>query len=169
MSWNQKGQPGPAGPKGNTGAPGAAGAKGDKGDPGAPGAKGDTGDIGPKGDTGATGPTGPQGSGVSGYQVVSATGHVPNGSQIAGTLVCPAGKKALGGGWTTDVLFAKVNVIASGPTSDGSGWTGGMDNVSGADHDVTLSVTCATVPATAAAQALRRGATRSGFTFAKSR
>jgi hypothetical protein len=176
-----KGDPGAPGAKGDAGAPGAQGDKGDpgtpgaKGDPGAPGAKGDKGDTGDpgapgaKGDPGAPGTDGAQGpAGVSGYQVVTASTDLPNGQQVSGFLPCPAGKKAVGGGWTTDAIFAKVNVIGSGPASDGSAWTGGMDNESGAMQHITLSVVCATV-GTTAALARARTAERPRFTLSKSR
>ena len=94
-------QPGPQGPKGDAGAPGAQGQKGDKGDPGI---------AGPKGDTGA--------AGVSGYEVVvGKTVFLPvNGG--GATADCPAGKKAIAGGFSGVGAQPLVSVAKA----DGSGW-----------------------------------------------
>ena len=74
---------GPSGPKGDAGP---------KGDPGAQGPKGD------KGDRGDRGPAGP--SGISGYRVVLSNGMTLNPGQTASAIAsCPAGEKALGGGF----------------------------------------------------------------------
>jgi hypothetical protein len=156
VSWNQKGQPGSPGPKGDTGAPGAPGAKGDTG---APGAKGDPGPQGEPGAPGAKGDTGaPGANGVSGYQVVTASTQIAAGTEIVGTIPCPAGKQATGGGWTTGDNAADVNVVGSGPTSDGVAWTGGMFNSGTTSHSLTLSVICITAPTASPAQALSRTA-----------
>jgi hypothetical protein len=73
-------QPGPAGPRGDRGDAGP------KGDPGTPGAKRDKGDRGP--------------SGISGYRVVLSNGVTLNPGQTASSIAsCPAGQKALGGGF----------------------------------------------------------------------
>ena len=73
-------QPGPAGPKGEKGDAGP------KGDPGAPGPKGDRGPAGP--------------AGISGYKVVLSNGVTLNPGQTASAIaVCPAGQKAIGGGF----------------------------------------------------------------------
>jgi hypothetical protein len=88
-------QAGPQGPKGDAGATGATGAQG------------------LKGDTGATGA-----SGLSGYEVVmGAMAHV-TGSVGTASADCPAGKKAVGGGFST----VGGTVIAQGAKADGSGW-----------------------------------------------
>jgi hypothetical protein len=182
VSWNQKGQPGAAGakgdpgPKGDTGATGAAGDKGDKGDTGAAGAagaagakgdKGDPGAAGAKGDTGATGATGAAGAnGASGYQIVTAATGIPGGIEIIGTLACPAGKRATGGGWTTTDNDYRVNVIGSGPTADGGAWTGGMYNTGTLTAQVTLTAICITVPGSSP-QALARTAEGPVFTEVK--
>jgi hypothetical protein len=72
----------PAGPKGDTGAAGAAGLQGPKGD---------------KGDTGATGQPG-----LSGHQVIVGAGMTrAPGATTSAAAFCPAGKKAIAGGFNT--------------------------------------------------------------------
>lgn len=158
LQWNQqglkgdkgeKGDPGvqgPVGPKGDTGAPGAAGAQGPQGAPGAqgmPGAQGPqgpqgpqglTGDKGEKGDPGAQGVPGPQGpqgpSGLSGYEVVTVYGDkIPSLWSREIVAMCPAGKRAVGGGYTA---INTLDLEVDGPTvkglnvpietATGSGW-----------------------------------------------
>jgi hypothetical protein len=139
-----KGDPGPAGAQGLQGLPGLQGSigpKGDKGDPGPagaqgpqgePGPKGDTGEQGPKGDTGAQGPQGlpgPQGVvGISGYEIVTVE-TVPDSSVHTDVdVLCPAGKRVLGGGGRLLTGTAGVNggppviIRASEPFGD-AGWT----------------------------------------------
>jgi len=89
---------GPQGPKGDAGAAGAQGAKGDKGDPGLPGAAG--------------------APGVSGYVVVMSPAVYITGTGGHATADCPAGKKVVGGGFST----VNGSVYASGAKADGSGW-----------------------------------------------
>lgn len=146
-----------AGPGGATGATGAQGNTGPAGTTGATGPTGPfgaTGSTGPTGPTGLTGPAGPTGAtgatgndGASGYQVVSASTGISPGQSIIGTLPCPAGKTAVGGGWTTDNNNYQVNVTATGPTSDASAWTGGMYNSSATvSSTLTLTVICINAP-----------------------
>ena len=102
------GTAGPAGPAGAAGAPGAAGLQGPKGD------KGDQGDAGPQGPAGPAG-----GGGLTGYEVVVSAeielGYLAHGVVAAD---CPAGKKAIGGGFFSQ----DMDVNDSNPRSDGSGW-----------------------------------------------
>jgi hypothetical protein len=171
VSWNQKGEPGPAGAKGDKGDkgdPGIPGANGDpgtpgaKGDTGAPGAKGDTGAPGAKGDTGAPGAQGVKGdtgaSGTSGYQIITASDTLAPNEAAFGDNACPAGKKAVGGGWTTSGNDNDVYVLASGPSADGQSWMGSIRNNGPRTLPwVTLSAICMTVSTGAAqAQALAR-------------
>lgn len=110
------GEDGAAGPPGPPGPAGADGAPGPEGPAGPPGPTGDTGPVGPAGPTGAQGPAGPQGpqgipgpagppgadgaNGVSGWERVERIWDMPAvGAKIAAYAECPAGKKALGGGW----------------------------------------------------------------------
>src|SRR5258708_7931431 len=107
ISWNQAGVPGPQGPQGIQG---------------------------PKGDTGATGAQGVPGiqgpAGVSGLVIVMGPTVSISNSNASSAAVCPAGKKAVGGGFN---LSGDVTVQENEPDStgnfsnrfapDGNGWT----------------------------------------------
>ena len=147
LDWNRAGVQGPQGAKGDPGVPGPAGPAGAKGDPGPrgpagadgaagpQGAKGDKGDAGPAGPQGPQGPTGPQGpqgaegpagqpgpagtSDLAGYEVVLGPRKwVDAGEFVVVAADCPAGKKAVGGGYHS----SSVRVNDSNPRTDGSGW-----------------------------------------------
>jgi hypothetical protein len=169
ISWNQTGPAGAVGAKGDKGDPGPVGPKGEKGDPGAagaPGAKGDKGDPGaagsqgPKGDTGARGPAGADG--LAGLQVVTASLDSVPGSTVWGTQLCPSGKKALNGGFTTVPAgtppVVGAYVASSAPTADDSGWTGATVNTSSQTVTVTIYTTCVNPPAGSPAAAARAAA-----------
>ncbi len=130
-----QGEPGPAGPPGaagdrgpagQQGAPGERGPAGPQGAPGEKGATGPQGPQGPQGERGAQGPAGPQGpqgpSGMSGYQIVESSGWHRGGNNTAGEgeVLCPAGKKAVGGGGSTPGSGSKLE--ATWPTQTGNGW-----------------------------------------------
>lgn len=109
---------GPVGTQGPNGATGPAGPQGPKGG---------TGPVGSKGDTGPAGPQGPAGpSGISGWEVRLSDGvrvmpKVYNSTHAD----CPAGKKALGGGASTDSNLSaggSTVVMTSAPSDDGTGW-----------------------------------------------
>jgi hypothetical protein len=104
---------------------------------------------------GRTGPTGPAGSpgppgapGVAGYEVVSRSNAI-----VANTLVqtfttlCPAGKKALGGGVVNS--NSTTNILASFPTDDHTGWSVEIDSNDGRPlglgAEVSVYVVCAVV------------------------
>jgi hypothetical protein len=125
---------------------------------GAVGPRGPRGPAGAKGKTGSRGPTGP--AGVSAYQVVNQTFSalsVPKseggrGLSAVQTVLCPSGKRALGGG--TDLgtnegqaaAQRDVSVSLSGPNSAGTGWSVQLFNASTSeDHtiDLRVFVTCA--------------------------
>jgi hypothetical protein len=112
LTWNQAG---PQGPKGD---PGPQGPKGDTGPQGPQGPKGDTGPIGL---TGPAGPQGPRGAVTApNYQLVNVFGGGSwYGSDRTVTAQCPAGKKAIAGGYTQ----INNNIIESAPEGDLSGWT----------------------------------------------
>jgi hypothetical protein len=128
------GTPGPRGPKGDRGARGEKGAKGDRGATGAPG--------------------------VSGYEVVSQTFKevlVPDSQGQRGlsevkTVVCPGGKRALGGGadlGTNPGQAApqrQVAVSLSAPNGTGNGWSAQLFNSStsaSASIDLRVFAICA--------------------------
>ncbi len=100
------GQPGPQGEQGPAGPKGA---------------------IGPEGPAGAQGPAGPVGpSGISGLQYMTSAGiAIPANSTASGTIDCPGGKKALGGGVsrTGDGL-----IVDTAPLNEGTGWAGELRN-----------------------------------------
>ncbi len=127
------GTAGPAGPKGDKGEPGARGAAGPKGDPG---------QQGPRGSTGIPGP-----SGVSGLEYVTSQGtDVPNGQRRSATVVCPKGKRALGGGVSTSSSLAHVR--QSAPLDGGAGWLGTAANTTAQyDDRMYVWVICASVAA----------------------
>lgn len=68
---------------------------------GIPGPTGATGPAGPTGPTGATGATGATGT-VSTTEVMGPNVPVPPGGSVLGTAVCPAGQKAISGGYSTN-------------------------------------------------------------------
>lgn len=139
LAWSQ------TGPKGDPGDPGPAGAKGDQGEPGAdgmPGATGATGPVGPqgaKGDKGDPGPAGP--GGVSGYEIVNDSFDVGGFSTGAGDVVCPSGKKVLGGG----VFASSSHVVRTAPNGFGTGWMGVVGNPFVGAERVTVYAICANV------------------------
>ena len=147
-----KGATGPAGATGAVGATGAAGAAGATGPQGATGARGAAGDDGATGATGAagadgaTGPAGATGAtgpaGASGYQQVSMTGSAGPGATFSGTLACPTGKVAVGGGVTTGSTGDNVALLQSGPSSDGTSWIGVLKNNGTTTVRATLSAVC---------------------------
>jgi hypothetical protein len=105
------GTPGQQGPKGD---PGPQGPKGDAGAPGSQGPKGDTGERGEKGEQGEQGAPG-----LSGYRPVVGNGYTLGPGAFGGTgATCPAGKKAIGGGFN-----ASKGVLVTFSTADQSGTT----------------------------------------------
>ncbi len=87
--------------------------------PGTPGAKGDTG-----------------APGISGYELVMRALHTRFrlGGFVVATATCPAGKRVLGGGFTT--VGGVIN--AEGATADGTQWIAQVKN-SGAPGVVTAA------------------------------
>jgi hypothetical protein len=89
---------------------------------GPPGPKGDKGTKGDKGDKGANGSPGPPG--LSGYEIVRMVNTVTTANFNDLTVTCPAGKKALGWGYSSgayspaDGPFPQHSV----PTANGDGW-----------------------------------------------
>lgn len=84
--------------------------------------------------TGPEGPPGPPGPpGVSGYEVVVGETAVDNTPAKQLRVDCPAGKKALGAGWSvldpTDAIL-DGRVTYSEPAYDGSHWLANAQNTS---------------------------------------
>lgn len=108
------------------------------------GPKGDPGDKGDKGDKGDTGNTGAPG--VSGWQLVTATCENAT-STCTLDVVCPTGKKVLGGGFRKGG-GTQWEVHESIPFDDGSAWgvvfTATVASPSPATH--SASAICASVP-----------------------
>ncbi len=113
LSWNIQGVPGP---KGETG---ATGLRGETGATGPAGPQGETGATGLRGETGATGPAGPPGpTALTGWlpRVTSNQVFVNPGERVEGTVTCPAGKVATGGGYILNFpTVTGLVVTASGP------------------------------------------------------
>lgn len=122
---------GPAGPKGDRGERGERGPTGPKGDPGLQGPRG------------SVDPTGP--SGIGGWEYVVSQGiDVPNGTRASGTVMCPKGKKVLGGGVSSANLLAHVR--QSAPTHGGTAWVGTAANSTAAyDDRIYIWAICAAV------------------------
>ncbi|MCX5204256.1 hypothetical protein OG897_22740 [Streptomyces sp. NBC_00237] len=114
---------GPAGPAGVDGAAGPAGPAGADGPAGAAGPAGPAGGVGP---AGPAGPAGAPGLAASGYEIVNKEVALPAGADIDNSVACPAGKKAVGGGY--DIVTAggsdttKYLTRVSMPTSGGAAW-----------------------------------------------
>ncbi len=113
-----QGDTGPIGPQGDAGPAGPQGATGAEGPAGATGAEGPAGATGAQGPRGFTGPRGSQGlPGVSQYQIVNgADTIIPTDVAFNVSAVCPANKRALGGGYrfrapTGQGIFATQDVI----------------------------------------------------------
>lgn len=145
LTWSQTGptgDPGPAGAPGPKGDPGVKGDPGSAGAPGTPGAKGEPGATGPPGPQGVPGPAGPAGpGGVSGYEIVNDSFDVGGFSTGAGDVVCPSGKKVLGGG----VFASSSHVIRTAPNGFGTGWMGVVGNPFVGAERVTVYAICANV------------------------
>jgi hypothetical protein len=104
------------------------------------GAKGDKGDKGTKGDIGAPG--------LSGYQIVSTNNAVTTAGFNSATVTCPAGKKALGGGFVTVGPYgpdAGPFPIHSFPTGNGASWQILVGRSPAASWTESFYVICATV------------------------
>lgn len=119
VEWGIVGPEGPQGPEGPTGPQGPVGPQGPQGPAGPQGADGATGATGAQGAEGPQGPAGP--SALSGYEVV--TKFEANGLGKTDEIVkvyCPAGKLAVGGGFSVSPMVGRVE--RSHPLTDGTGW-----------------------------------------------
>ena len=147
------GLPGPAGPPGPPGPPGPTGPVTVVGAPpagtvqsvrsaAAAGTPGPPGPTGPSGPPGLAGPPGAKGTdGISGYQIVTTGFVVQAGKTATGSVSCPAGKVALGGGVMPDPNGGKTapnpdergTVLGSAPQARptgefGVGWSATVKN-----------------------------------------
>lgn len=114
---------------------------------GAPGPQGPKGDTGPQGPQGQQGPAGPQGApGISGFQVVEGTPvNVDAGRSSQQTVTCPAGKKAISGGYETS-SSQNVTLNRTGPSTTGStSWYVRITNDSGAAKTWNAQAICVNV------------------------
>jgi hypothetical protein len=87
---------------------------------------------------------------VTGYTVVH-SGHLsnPNNRQSSGSVSCPAGTVAFGGGVFGSSQSIEQNVNSSAPQVSGgiaTGWVGYVDNLSGADATFSVWAVCAKKP-----------------------
>ncbi len=88
-----QGERGPAGPAGETGATGPAGAQGEPG---------------PQGERGATGPAGLQEI-TEAWQVVEGPLSLAVGNSMSVSVICPAGTRAIWGGWVVTIPLTVVS------------------------------------------------------------
>ena len=139
--WNVQG---PAGLPGAAGPVGPQGPQGPRGEQGLPGERGATGEAGPQGAPGPRGETGPQGPqgqpGVSGLQRVHAVKDFAAHESGSVSVVCPEGKRAVGGGFTA----TNVDVVTSAPMFDLAGWVVG-GHAGSLNGFANAYVVCATV------------------------
>jgi hypothetical protein len=136
---------GPRGPRGPRGFRGFRGPQGTQGPQGVQGPQGPAGQQGAAGAAGAQGIQGP--AGISGYQVVLGPGspNVAPGAIGADVAVCPAGKKAIGGGFNTGQQLALSVSIPTNTANNLSGWVANGKNVGLVDTVIVAYAVCATV------------------------
>jgi len=102
---------------------------------------------GPQGEPGSQGPQGPQGGpGISGFQIVDGpTVSVDPGRTSQSTVTCPAGKKAISGGYETG-SSANVTLNRTGPsTTAGTAWYVRITNNDAARKDWNAQAVCVNV------------------------
>lgn len=114
---------------------------------GKPGANGKDGAAGPAGPAGAPGAAGPQGP--AGPQSLTTTirsaGVTVNANTIGRfELRCPDGMVALGGGVSPGANY----VVLDGPSTDGKGWVGALQNVEATATRGAIEVICTVGAAT---------------------
>jgi hypothetical protein len=162
IEWNQQGVQGPQGiqgPKGDkgdtgdTGATGAQGPQGIQGPVGPAGPAGPQGEKGDRGDTGATGaqgqqgiqgPAGPAGAGADYVRIEADFVWGPNSGKEE-RLLCPAGKRALSGGYEIRSNAPSFTVQEAETTlTSPYGFTVAGSNGAGTATTVRISAVCAT-------------------------
>lgn len=99
----------------------------------------------PAGPQGPAGPAGPPGA--SEYQIVSTSKAVVNQSSNLHTTNCPAGKRVVGGGVTTNSISATQGpfVYFSQPTGNGTGWFAGMARTAAGSWTMAVTAICVRV------------------------
>jgi hypothetical protein len=109
-----------------------------------------TGPQGATGAAGATGPQGPAGPGTSYYTVTNAVeiGPVPGDEQTV-TTECNSGDAVVSGGFAwpgaSEQNLPSLEIVASYPTSDGTGWViTGYNGGTAVTADLTAYAVCAT-------------------------
>ncbi|MBA3641711.1 MAG: collagen-like protein [Acidobacteria bacterium] len=138
---------GPQGPPGADGAPGPVGAPGPAG---ANGAIGPMGPMGPIGPAGPAGPAGTGGGGLSDIEVLSTLNPSPPVSvasfgTLTGTATCPAGKRAIAGGFESAGGAVQMLPTASFPNTESS-WRVVLRNTTGGsltNAQMRVHVVCA--------------------------
>ena len=111
---------------------------------GATGAAGRTGGTGPAGATGPTGATGPAGP-VTLNTITSGPISNPAGTQTGGTVSCPPGMFATGGGISGSTSSQSANASYPLPdpaTGHDSGWSAFMNNTGGSAAVFHVYVIC---------------------------
>jgi hypothetical protein len=101
---------------------------------------------------GPPGPQGPKGDegdpGLSEYEIVTDTRVVADGGAARlFTVLCPAGKMALGGGFETNLYDPGVEFHTSQPYNGGVGWSIDVVNRSGSAASIWVWAVCAKVGA----------------------
>jgi hypothetical protein len=115
------------------------GPKGDKGD------RGDKGPPGDKGLPGVQGPTGPAGA-VTGYEIVErGPNTVPANNAFVGSVACPSGKKAVGGG-VRQLGLSTYAVLTDSYPDRGPFWVSGVRNTGTAPLSVQIYAVCISSP-----------------------
>lgn len=97
--------------------------------------------AGPKGDTGAQGPKGDPG-GFSGYEIVTNVDTLLPNSGLHVVATCPAGKKVLGGGYSSSYNLATER---SHPINNGTAWDIFVNDTDNAGQGVAVYAICANV------------------------
>ena len=147
-----QGEVGPMGPAGPQGEVGPMGPAGPAGPQGIQGVKGDMGAVGPQGERGFTGAQGPQGvqgiPGVSAYEVVMRTVTIASSASQLWVTNCPAPKRPLGGGFSSnDNNGMNMLVAKNGPfAGSGSfGWVVEIRNPTSSSSSFNLYAVCAII------------------------
>jgi hypothetical protein len=96
---------------------------------------------GPKGDPGPQGPKGDPG-GFSGYEIVTDVDTLLSGGGLHVVATCPAGKKVLGGGYSSSSNLATER---SHPINDGTAWDIFVNDPDNSSQGVAVYAICANV------------------------